>query len=509
MKLIIYIFIFIPCMSCSAQFNPEPKQITAEFFPDFSDLENCTPALNKNKGFTNHNELISFLKTLSKNHPDKVNTEIIGKSQKGHDIPLVVLNNKSSNQTKVKVFYQGGLHGDEPASTEGILYLLYQILNNEKYQYLLDRITLAVVPMANIDGYLNQQRLAANGLDLNRDQTKLMAPESVVLKQAFSSFDAEVALDFHEYNAYRRDFSKLSTFGITSIFDVMFLYSSNLNVSENIRFVTDTLFVENTRKVMQQNNLRYFDYMSTSKVQNELQFNKGSINPRSSATSFALTNCISALIEVRGVNLGRTSFKRRINTTFLAGISFLETAYNNIDLIKETIRKANNLKSEIVITSEKQKYLDTIPVIDLDSKKKMDLQILVSDAKHSTPTLKRSIPSAYIIRSQHSELIDKMKVFGISIDTLNEEKKMEVEIFKIIGYERDPIPTEKMNMQYVTTDLIKTNKNFDKNDFIIYTNQKNSSLLFELLEPEAISSFVSFGIIKTKLNDELPIYRLP
>ena len=35
--------------------------------------------------------------------------------------------------------------------------------------------------MANIDGSIKQNRYASNGLDLNRDQTKLMAIESVSL----------------------------------------------------------------------------------------------------------------------------------------------------------------------------------------------------------------------------------------------------------------------------------------------------------------------------------------
>ena len=93
---------------------------------------------------------------------------------------------------------------------------MYQLLNNEKYQYLLNRLEFAIIPMANIDGFLKQERNAANGLDLNRDQTKLMAPESILLKQAFSNYNPEVALDFHEYNAYRRDFAKMGTFGLDS-----------------------------------------------------------------------------------------------------------------------------------------------------------------------------------------------------------------------------------------------------------------------------------------------------
>jgi hypothetical protein len=50
---------------------------------------------------------------------------------------------------------------------------------------------------------------------------------------------------------------------------------------------------------------------------------------------------------------------------------------------------------------------------------------------------------------------------------------------------------------------------FSKGTFIIYTNQKNAPLLAEVLEPEAPNSFVSFGVLETSLNEELPIYRLP
>jgi len=39
-------------------------------------------------------------------------------------------------------------------------------------------------------------------------------------------------------------------------------------------------------------------------------------------------------------------------------------------------------------------------------------------------------------------------------------------------------------------------------------NQKRSNLIAELLEPEAPNSYVSFGIIKTSLNNQLPIYRI-
>ena len=83
--------------------------------------------------------------------------------------------------------------------------LIDQLLNDSIH--LLNYLDIFIVPMANIDGYESHDRYAANGLDLNRDQTKLMAKESVSLKQAFSDFGPHVALDLHEYRPYRRDFT--------------------------------------------------------------------------------------------------------------------------------------------------------------------------------------------------------------------------------------------------------------------------------------------------------------
>jgi hypothetical protein len=253
------ILVLLSSYTVFAQLNPQSKKVTRTFFPEYDALENVTPALQKKKGYTDYKELMVFLTNLVAKYPDLIQLSFIGESQKGKQIPLVRLTAPNSKE-KIKVWMQGGLHGNEAASTEGMLYLLHQLLNNAKYTELLNSIDLAIVPMANIDGYEKQNRYAANGLDLNRDQTKLMAPESISLKQAFSDFNAEVALDFHEYRPYRKDFAQLGAFGITSRYDAMFLYSGNLNVPKNIRTLTDTLFVKNARNVLDLNTFKHHDY---------------------------------------------------------------------------------------------------------------------------------------------------------------------------------------------------------------------------------------------------------
>ncbi|MDY0781429.1 M14 family metallocarboxypeptidase [Tenacibaculum sp. IB213877] len=508
-KYTIVIVFLLTLTSSFGQLSPQSKKITKRFFPDADSLENVTPALMKDKGFTDYREVLLFFYDLESKHPNYVSMSYIGKSQEGFRIPMFSVTNTNSNEEKIKVWMQGGLHGNEPASTEGLLYLVYQLINNPKYNYLLDKIDLAIVPMANIDGYLNQSRYASNGLDLNRDQTKLMAPESVALKQAYSDFNPEVAVDFHEYNPYRRDFAKLGTFGIAALYDIMFLYSGNLNVPENMRQMTDTLFVENARKVLTKNNLRYQSYMSTGNYHGEIHFKKGANNARSSATSYALTNAISSLIEVRGVKLGRTSFKRRVATTYLIGMSYLETAYKNMGRVKEEIAKAQKFTEDVTVTSIHKVYKDTIEVIDLDTDNLMNMEITVRDGLLSSPILTRKRPKAYFIKNSHRDLIKKLIVLGVETDILEQDTQFTVEAYIITKYDKNEKLYEKVNRQKVKAKLVKKTITFPEGTFVVTTNQKNAPMITEVLEPEAPNSFVSFGVLETELNNELPIYRLP
>ena len=403
---------------------------------------------------------------------------------------------------------QAGLHGNEPAGTEGLLYYMHSILNDVSYDKLLEGVDLLILPMANIDGYLKDNRYAANGLDLNRDQTKLMAPETRLIKKVFSDFNAHVGLDFHEYRPYRKDFAQLSDFGITSAYDTMFLYSGNLNVPENIRNYTNNVFVQNAREVMNIKNFRHREYASTGKYSGEIHFTQGSSNARSSATNYALNNMISTLFEVRGVGLGKTSFKRRIEITLQLALSYTKTAVENTTAVKNEIQKAIADSKPVVVTSKRKVYKDTIKAIDLDTESLIDLEVTIRDALQSSPVLERSKPNAYIIEASQIAIIEKLKNLGIEMIPLTEDKLFTVEAYRISSYNEASKVYEKMKLQKVKTEVTTIQKEFPSGTLLISMQQQRSNLLPEVLEPEAPNSFVSFGVLKTKLDDTLPIYRV-
>ena len=502
------LFIYLLCcfsLPCLGQMSPQSKKITNKYFSN-PEIDFYTPAFLKKKGFTDYDEMMAYLSTFSESFPEVCSVDFIGESQKGKQIPRVRLMGKTRNR-KVKVWIQGGLHGNEPAGTESIFYLMDQILNDSIH--LLNYLDITLIPMANIDGYESHDRYAANGLDLNRDQTKLMVKESVYLKQAFSEFSPHVALDLHEYRPFRKDFTLLGEYGVANYYDVMFLYSGNLNVPSYIREFTQSQFVSNAISELEPFRYSSHDYFSTHKVHGEVQFKQGSNNSRSSATSFALSHCISSLIEIRGVGIGKTSFKRRVHSGYLVAMSYLNTAYQNRSALFNLLsyNSQEPIQDSVVVESVSKKIVQELTMIDVYSAELINISAKTNNALESLSTLSRKTPSAYIIPKNEQNLVDKLHVLGLKTHSILQAQKLEVGAYYVDAFKRDDFKYEGVYRQDVTTSVKPIYKDFKVGDHIIYMNQKNSALAVEVLEPEAPNSFISFGLIKTELNYELPIYR--
>src|SRR5690606_18153906 len=133
------------------------------------------------------------------------------------------------------------------------------------------------------------------------------------------------------------DFARFADYGITHRFDVMFLHTGNLNVPAPLRALITDPFVADAAAEAARHGLVSHEYITTRDYCGEVQFNQGSTNARSSATSFALANTVSTRVEVRGVGLGRTSFKRRVMTTFWVAAQFLRTAASHADAVRATL----------------------------------------------------------------------------------------------------------------------------------------------------------------------------
>lgn len=300
----------------------------------------------------------------------------------------------------------------------------------------------------------------------------------------------------------------MSERGITSAFDVMFLFTGNLNVPQELRQFTEEEFVNLAKKCMDQLGFRYHDYMSTRDYHGETHWHLGALNPRSSATNCALSNCVSTLIEVRGLALGRSAYKRRVFTTYSIAHSFLQSAQAKAQQVAAVLaRTEKGLPKTVAVKTTRTMRSEEISVIDIGTNELMKMDILIHDALLSEPTLERKRPTAYIILPGNEAAVAKLKTLGLTVQELNTEQSIEVESYKIIKYRQAHFKYEGAYTQEVETELITKKLSFPKGSFVINLDQKRSNLSAAVLEPEAPSSFIYFEVIETELGEELPIYR--
>ena len=175
-------------------------------------------------GFTetsSHADVVAFLDSLGRRF--RVARGSVGQTSEGRDIPYVIASRplyttpdaaRASNRPIVYV--QGNIHAGEIEGKEALQALLRDLLASPA-KNVLDSIVLIAVPIYNGDGNekldvqarnrgaqngpeMVGQRPNAQGLDLNRDYMKAMAPETQGSLAMFNRWDPHVFVDLHTTN---------------------------------------------------------------------------------------------------------------------------------------------------------------------------------------------------------------------------------------------------------------------------------------------------------------------
>jgi hypothetical protein len=500
--LILLIQFFINCCAFGQLQSPE---LVSKFFPDPA-IEISTPGFSKKQGFMKYEDLMNFLEALSKEHSRVMSIGFCGESTLGKKIPVVYLSNDNNN-AKVKIWMQGGLHGNEPAGTESLLMFIDYLVNLNNLGSILNNVSFAFIPMANIDGYEKQKRDNENQADLNRDQVMLDQKESVYLKQAFTSFSPSVAIDFHEYRPFRKELEKFSTRKLCISQDVLFLPSSNLNIPAQLRKITSEMYLTNVMDILTKNKMTFNNYFVPDIKGDGTGFLRmGGDSPRSSSTSYGLTNAVSILFEIRGIGLERNSYKRRVYSGFLIANSIMETTLKNKTKVIETVEAAIKETIErdfpIVLSSDPKTFQESNSFIDTEDLSLLPIMVQIEDAGQCHAVSVRKRPNAYLLLADNAEIVNKLKILGLKIDTLKTDMNLKTEVF------RTESTTQNPGIQVDTVFTIsQQNRIFPKGSFVIFTAQKNANIAILTLEPEMENGYFKYKMIKAMPDGEIPVYR--
>lgn len=492
----------------------QPQAVTERFYPAPPGTFH-SPTLGKEagEGLASLPEIQKFLVDLAAAHPDRIRLDTLGTTPEGRNIPVLYSPGTpaASPSPRLKVWIQGGLHGNEPAGTETVCRLAAYLLESEEGKRWLDQLDIALVPVANPDGYALQQRPSAGGLDLNRDQTKLADPVSVLLKQAFTAWQPEVALDIHEFRPFRKEFSIFRHTPAATYADALFLPTGHPNVPEVLRKMTVEQFEPEAAKALAAAGYTSGFYFTPEQEGNRLTLLKGAKSPQSSSTSFALANAVSMFVEIRGIGLGPVSFARRTDVGFQVARSFLQTAVRQKDRVKKAVatalKETLGRKHPVVVLSEAGAATCPVSFVDLVKNERFTVQLPVKDALRARPVVIRTRPRAYFLADTCRREVENLRTLGVQVEQLDRPQTLRVSCYRVTNMERSSRPWEKIYPVQVHTSLQEVTRTFPAGSYRIDLAQRGANFAVTLLEPESANGFVGFGVTPASAGLELPVYR--
>lgn len=291
-----------------------------------------------------YDEVVAYMKAMAALSP-RIHLTTYGYTYEGRALPLAVIGAPGTTAAEVlatkktRVYIQGNIHAGEVEGKEALLWLLRSIAKGERNAWL-DSVVLLINPIYNADG--NERVSVANrgtqngpvggmgtrenaqGLDLNRDGTKLETAEARSLASLLNRYDPHVAIDLHT-----TDGSASSGFNMT--------YETSLNPNDSkatSSLLRDVLLPEITKAVQQKHGESWFYYGGVSGTGDDRGWRSDAelAKPRYTSTLFGVRNRLGLLTETYSY----ASFQDRINNTYW----FLEETLGFVAKHGKTVRDA-------------------------------------------------------------------------------------------------------------------------------------------------------------------------
>jgi len=153
--------------------------------------------------YTGYDDMVEFLGRLQA-LDGRIKVYAVGKTLEnasedrlGRDILCCLVSDPQKKGEKLLVQLQAAQHGNEQSGVDAVQQLLVQILE-KKLDFLLERLDLVIFPQLNPYGNENNVRVNEQGLDMNRDHSKLETPGVEALHRVFAALHPEVTFDMHE-----------------------------------------------------------------------------------------------------------------------------------------------------------------------------------------------------------------------------------------------------------------------------------------------------------------------
>lgn len=423
-------------------------------------------------------------------------------------LSTTTLNSTSSN--KLRLYFQGGVHGDEPGGDQSLLALLGKFAANETWALsVLDKIDLLILPRFNPDGVAYFQRQLASGFDGNRHHATLQRKQVNDVRKLIVDFDPHIGLDAHEYTGV---FPVGSDGNLIRSQDVLVSAVKNPNIHADIRALGEGLFTETVFDTVKAAGFRTGPYFTTGTSGGNIRLTEPSSVSSAGHNSWGLGQAVTFLTETRGIRLGDQHFHRRVTAGLTAIEAIVQIAVNNANLVYDTIENARRefieSKDDIIVVDEARVTETTIEFINADDGSIVDVPVQFNNNTPSEVVLTRPRPEAYVFSSAHYDVAEKLRILGVEVEVVEDQWTGTVETLTAATVELEDSIYEGVVRSRVTTTSGSREVTFPPGSFRVNTKQQHAAAAFVLLEPENRASFVVHHIVPLVEGEEYPVFRV-
>jgi len=478
---------------------------------------------------SSYEEVMELSRRLADLSPD-IHLTAFGYTNEGRALPLIVVGAPDASPAsviatgKTRVYIQGNIHAGEVCGKEALLMLLRKFSMGD-YPTWTDDLVLIIAPIYNADGnervlLSNRprqhgpiggmgQRPNAQGLDLNRDHTKLDSPEARSLVGMMNAYDPHVAVDLHTTN------------GTRLAYHLTYAPPLHPNTPAAIDgMLRERWLPEMTRRIKEKHGWDYYYYGNHNpRRPGWYTFDH---RPRFNNNYVGLRNRFAILSEAYAY----ATFEDRVKGTLWFVEEILDFAQQNASEIRSIVAAADRvpvvgraLATRADFAQSAQEV--TILLGEVDEERHPNTgEIILRRRDVTTPTqmyeygtFKPSetavAPSAYYVLPEAEDAIERLEAHGLAVVRYATARELPVERFVIDSTTSAPREFQGHNERTVWGDWVATIETLPAGTAYVSVDQPLGRLAFTLLEPRSDDGFVAWALVDRQIEaGSLPILRV-
>ena len=471
-----------------------------------------------------HSEVMDLCRGLADSSP-KIHMEIAGRTPEDRELPILVIADPpvahpSQVGDRLVAFAWAGIHSGEVCGKPATLMLAREMAEVEDHPLLQD-LVVVFLPLLNADGNdrmapdnrRSQQgpvdgmgtRANAEGLNINRDWTKLRTKEAQAVVGVLNKWSPAIAMDLHTTNGTRHRY--------------VLTYDGQRHPAcdDALRILTrDDMLPSVSWSVEKDTGYRIFYYGNLGRGGETWTIDPAL--PRYSTHYVGMRHHISLLSEAYSY----ASYEDRV----LGTLAFVRHSFTWVADHKEQVRQViDAAENEAVARGHNPRPGDMIPlrrqpkmtdkkvnILTYDPQNRdqpVDLQCFYNDESESTLSVQR--PWAYLVPSEFAEALTNLQHHGIYSERLDRDTEIPVEVYTVASIERGTRPYEGATL--LTTEVVgrPDRRLVPEGTVVVRTAQPLGTLAAFLLEPQSEDGLCTWGFFKDAVREgeEFPVLRIP